>query len=83
MLNPYTLYQNSLAKRVDKTYINIAQHAPKVFGAIYRAGDLYRRLPGHSPVYYANGHMAEIVRKFLEEHPVVSSSCRIFFLRRS
>ena len=70
MLNPYTLYQNSLAKRVDKTYINIAQRAPKVFGAIYRAGDLYRRLPGHSPVYYANGHMAEIVRKFLEEHPV-------------
>lgn len=70
MLNPYDLYGSKLAVRVDKTYITVAQRAPKAFGAIYNAGRLYRRFPWRSPVYYTNGHMADILDAYLKEHPV-------------
>lgn len=67
-LNPYDLHSKKLAARIDNTYIGIAQTAPKLFGAIYTAGDLYRRLPCHSPVYWLNGGMAEEMAAYLEEH---------------
>lgn len=68
-LNPYDLHSKKLAARIDNTYIGIAQAAPKLFGAIYTAGDLYRRLPCHSPVYWLNGGIAEEMAGYLEAHP--------------
>lgn len=70
MLNPYTLYGDNLAAYVDRTYISLAQHAPKAFGTIYAAGNLYRRLPWRSPVYYVNRHMVNTIETFLQKHPV-------------
>ena len=67
VLNPYDLVSVKLSKRIDRLYINIAQRAPKLFGAIYGLGDLYRRLPVHSPVYYFNGRMAEAMEAYLRE----------------
>lgn len=67
-LNPYDLHSKKLSARIDNTYIGIAQAAPKLFGAIYTAGDLYRRLPCHSPVYWLNGGMAEEMGAYLKEH---------------
>lgn len=57
MLNPYTLYSKKLAQQIDSTYISMVQKQPRLFGAVYRAGQLYRKLPVRSPVYYVNRRM--------------------------
>lgn len=69
-LNPYDLCGGKVSHRVDGAYISIAQNAPRAFGAIYRLGNAYRRLPFRSPVYFANVHPAEKLAAYLAEHPV-------------
>lgn len=68
MLNPYTLKSGQLAEDINKVYITIARDAPRAFGTVYKLGDLYRRLPFRSPVYFANRRMNEVLRQYLEEH---------------
>ena len=68
LLNPYALKSDKLADNINKTYIAAAQNAPKAFGAVYQIGNLYRKLPVHSPVYYANRGMDEVMQKYLEEN---------------
>lgn len=70
MLNPYTLKSKKLSGEIDQTYISTVQHAPDAFGAIYKIGDLYRRLPFRSPVYFANHAMDSIMQEYFAEHPV-------------
>ncbi len=70
MMNPYDLKSTTLSRRIDRTYITLAQRAPVGFGAAYRAGDMVRRLPGRSPVYAANCAMADRLRVYLDHHPV-------------
>lgn len=69
-LNPYDLCGGKVSGRVDGAYISIAQNAPRAFGAIYRLGNAYRRLPFRSPVYFANAHPAEEMAAYLAEHPM-------------
>lgn len=70
MLDPYDLCDSDrISKRVDNTYITLAQRAPKAFGAVYAAGNLYRRLPWRSPVYFVNGRMADIMEAYFDAHP--------------
>ena len=59
MLNPYDLAGKHTAKRIDETYIKTVQAAPRVFGAVYSAGNAYRNLPFRSPVYFANAAMTK------------------------
>lgn len=68
MLNPYTLKSDQLAKAIDNIYIELVQKAPHVFGVVYNLGQLVRRLPFPSPVYYANKLMAPIMQKYLNEN---------------
>ncbi len=68
MLNPYTLHSEGLAGRIDSLYVRTAQRVPRVFGAIYGAGELYRKLHFRSPVYYANGGMISAMQEYLEEN---------------
>lgn len=68
MMNPYGLCKNRTAERVNYSYIRLAQNAPSCFGLLYRLGDLYRRLPFRSPVYFLNGKMVPVMEKYLEEH---------------
>jgi len=68
MLNPYSIKSNRLANVIDKCYISIARSAPKGFGAIYKIGDLYRRLPFRSPVYFANCLMNRTLNEFLKKN---------------
>lgn len=70
MFNPYKLHSGSLSARIDKTYIAVAQRAPRLFGMIYALGNLYRRLPFRSPVYFLNRRMADTVQSYLQAHPV-------------
>ena len=70
MLNPFTLKSEKLAGRIDNTYIKIAQRAPRLFGFAYKLGDLYRRLPWRSPVYFLNRKMVPVLAQYLQQHPV-------------
>lgn len=69
ILNPYTLVSDRLARIVDEAYITAARDTPRLFGSVYKLGDWYRRLPGRSPVYFANRSMAEAMERYLNEHP--------------
>lgn len=69
MFNPYTLRSKRLAGRIDKTYIATARNMPRAFGAVYKVGNFYRRLPFHSPVYFANAGMISAMQEYLEENP--------------
>ena len=68
MLNPYTLYSNGLAEKINNFYIKPVQKAPAAFGAAYSAGQLYRRLPVHSPVYFANYGMVSRMEEYLSRN---------------
>ena len=65
MMNPYVLRGQGLAGKIDHMYIATAQKAPRAFGAVYEAGELYRRLPFRSPVYYANQAMISQMEEYL------------------
>lgn len=67
-LDPYTLSGNHMDARVADCYIKCVQKAPRVFGGVYRLGNLYRRLPGKSPVYAANAKAADRMDAYLKEH---------------
>ena len=67
-LNAYDLKGKKTASVINNLYICIAQRVPRLFGAIYFLGDAYRRLPIHSPVYWANGKMAKYLEPLLRSH---------------
>lgn len=67
--DPYTLKSSRLARVIDNVYIGLAQHAPKVFGAVYAIGNLYRRLPWRSPVYFVNKYLVNDLSQYLNDHP--------------
>ena len=55
--DPYTLTQNHVDRFVNQGYIKLVQKIPAAFGFIYFLGNVVRRLPTHSPVYYLNKKM--------------------------
>ncbi len=68
--NPYDLHSQELSSRIDQAYIGLVKRAPKLFGALYTMGALYRRLPFQSPVYHLNGKMAPLLEEYLRQHKV-------------
>lgn len=79
MLDPYTLVDDDLAKKVNDTYIKVAQRSRHLFGAIYKIGALYSQLPVHSPVYFVNRGMVPVLADYLREHPVDVIVCPHIF----
>ncbi len=69
VLDPYTLGGGRRARQIDRAYITLAQNAPRLFGAVYTLGDLYRRLPWRSPVYLCNRKAAARLSRYLADHP--------------
>ena len=67
-LNPYTLKNDQMAEVIDKAYILLAQKAPTAFGAAYKLGDVYRKLPFPSPVYQLNRQMEPVLERYMEEN---------------
>ncbi len=70
MMNPYRLRSEKLARRIDRTYITLVQRTRRGFGAVYKLGDVVRRVPGRSPVYAANRGMTAVLAEYLAAHPV-------------
>lgn len=68
LLNPYGLYSKKLEKGIDRSYVSLVQNSPYCFGMLYQLGELYRKLPFHSPVYWLNGKMAGVMEEYLRKH---------------
>lgn len=48
-------------------YVKTVTWMPGVFGMVYQAGELVRRIPFPSPVYYANARLAKPLKRYLEK----------------
>lgn len=68
MLNPYTLQSDELARKINAAYNEAAQKAPRFFGVVYKAGQIYRKFPFRSPVYFANAGMVSVMQNYLESN---------------
>ena len=65
MMDPYELVSHKLATEVGNVYVKMVQRSPKFFGFIYSLGSLVRKVPGKSPVYYANIAVAKKIKYIL------------------
>lgn len=54
------------SRAASAAYGSIITHTPRLFGAIYRAGELYNSIGIQSPVYYANAAHAKKLGAFIE-----------------
>ena len=68
MMDPLILAGKNTAGIVGNSYIKLVQHSPRSFGALYALGEAYEKLPVHSPVYWANGRLAEEMEDYLQVH---------------
>lgn len=68
MLNPYVLHSERLAGRINNAYTRTVQKIPGIFGGIYAIGQLYRKLPFRSPVYFANHAMVSVMQSYFESN---------------
>ncbi len=68
MIDPYALISRKLAVKIGNTYVKLVQRMPRVFGFVYSIGGLVRKIPGKSPVYYANLRVAGKLEEYLKEH---------------
>lgn len=67
-LDPYQLSGKNTAEYIGTSYVKLVQKSPQLFGTIYNLGEAYRKLPFHSPVYWASTKMAVYLKDFLEKH---------------
>ena len=71
MMDPYELVSHKLAEEIGNVYVKMVQRSPKLFGVVYALGGMVRRVPGKSPVYYANIAVAKKLKEYLDENPVM------------
>ena len=67
-MDPYDLVGDTAANAVGNLYIRLVQRSPKLFGCLYAMGNAYRKLPLHSPVYWANGKLSDSMARHLQQH---------------
>lgn len=68
VMDPYSLRSERTVRRVSGTYVSVAQKVPRFFGVVYQLGQLYRKLPWRSPVYFANRKAAKAMGAFLAQN---------------
>lgn len=68
MMDPYSIKSDHLTSTVSNTYVHMAQRVPNAFGAVYHLGNLYRKLPFRSPIYFLNARMVSCMEEFLCRH---------------
>ncbi len=68
MMDPYTLVNDKLGGNVGNVYITMVQRVPWLFGLIYQLGNIYRRLPCRSPVFWIHMRMVPYMKDYLEKN---------------
>ena len=75
ILDPVS-FQGERAKRlVSGLYNRTIQKAPRVFGTVYKLGDLYSKAHLPSPVYHANAHYSEALKHYILEQDFDAVIC--------
>lgn len=67
-IDPYALRSDRAVRLVSGTYVSLVQKTPRLFGAVYSLGELVRKLPGRSPVYFINRKAARAMEHFLSQN---------------
>ena len=57
-----------LSRNISTAYSTIVSRAPKAFGAIYKAGELFNATKITSPVYYANAAYAKKMHCYIAKN---------------
>lgn len=68
MLDPYALVSDKLADELGQLYTSMMKRSPHVYGFIYGIGGIARKVPGQSPIYYANVSVAKKLEKYLNKN---------------
>lgn len=68
MIDPYSLFSEAMPYRVGNAYVKTVQRMPKVFGMAYAAGEMVRRIPAKSPIYWVNIKAAEKLADYLKDN---------------
>lgn len=68
VMDPYTLRSDRTARRVSGAYVSLVQRTPRLFGFVYLLGNLVRKLPWRSPVYFINRKAAKAMERFLAQN---------------
>lgn len=68
VMDPYTLRSDRTARRVSGAYVSLVQRTPRLFGFVYLLGNLVRKLPWRSPVYFINRKAAKAMEQFLAQN---------------
>lgn len=68
VMDPYVLRSDRTVRLVSGAYVSLAQRAPRLFGVVYALGELYRKLPWRSPVYFINRKAAKAMEVYLAQH---------------
>ncbi|MDO4303191.1 MAG: glycosyltransferase [Bacillota bacterium] len=69
MMDPFSLSGQKTPERVGNTYVQVAKHAPGLFGMAYRLAKRISSSKHKSPVYYANIKAAKKLKAYLDENP--------------
>lgn len=69
MMDPFSLSGKKTPERVGNTYVQVAKHAPGLFGMAYRLAKRISSSKHKSPVYYANIKAAKKLKAYLDENP--------------
>lgn len=68
VMDPYALRSDRTVRLVSGAYVSLVQKTPRLFGVAYTLGELVRRLPWRSPVYFINRKAARAMEKFLSQN---------------
>ena len=67
MLDMMSFGRKHTSALVGGGYVKTVTLMPKVFGMVYQAGQLVRKIKCKSPVYYANARLAKPLKRYLEK----------------
>lgn len=73
--DPVSFGANWAKNAVSAVYNKMIQKAPRVFGAVYRAGELFEKIKVTSPVYYANSLYAKNLQAYLRQENIDAVIC--------
>ena len=68
MADPVAFQSDRMKRMVSGLYNSTIKKAPRVFGAVYKLGDLYCSAKLPSPVYWANAHYSEALKDYILEN---------------
>lgn len=73
--DPVSFQSERMQRMVSSIYNNTIRKKPAVFGAVYKLGDLYSSSKLPSPVYYANAHYSDSLKKYITENKFDAVVC--------